>query len=444
MEIDPTTTKYMIHATITAEGIIKKPDVVGAIFGQTEGLLGDELDLRDLQRSNRMGRIEVEVKSVNGKTEGKITMPSSLDKVETAILAASLETIERIGPCVAKIKVEKIEDVRLSKRKAIVERAKELLKDISSKSSSLGGDLTDSVRQAVQVEEIISWGKNGLPAGPNIDNSDAIIIVEGRSDVLNLLKYGIKNTIAVEGTNIPDDVKELTKERIVTAFVDGDRGGDLIIAELLQTAEVDFIAKAPSNTEVEELTQKQIMKCLRNKIPTEQYIEMFDLDVNVKKDGASQDSNTHQRKKESKKRKDFHGSGKNVKKRMKNEKKITKQVGDVTKMKGRELQQKEEPVLSDKIKKIAGSIDELKKEGVGYFFNSEDEAVKEVKVGNMINELAKMEKGRVKSIVFGGVITQRLVDTAVEKGVKKIIGFRTYKLTKVPTQIQVIAKRDDK
>jgi len=39
--------KYMIHATIKAEGTIQRKDVVGAIFGQTEGLLGEELQLRE-------------------------------------------------------------------------------------------------------------------------------------------------------------------------------------------------------------------------------------------------------------------------------------------------------------------------------------------------------------------------------------------------------------
>ena len=57
MVIDPATTKYLIKAHIKADGIIEKSDVVGAIFGQTEGLLGDELDLRELQRSARVGRI---------------------------------------------------------------------------------------------------------------------------------------------------------------------------------------------------------------------------------------------------------------------------------------------------------------------------------------------------------------------------------------------------
>jgi len=53
----------VIRAKIEIEGVVDKPDVVGAIFGQTEGLLGEDLDLRELQRTGRVGRIQIAVKS---------------------------------------------------------------------------------------------------------------------------------------------------------------------------------------------------------------------------------------------------------------------------------------------------------------------------------------------------------------------------------------------
>jgi len=274
MNIDPNTTKYMIKARLTADGIVEKPDVVGAIFGQTEGLLGEELDLRDLQKSGRIGRIEAEVTSKGGKSDGLVYISSSLDQVETVILASALETIDRVGPCKAMIKILGIEDVRVSKREKVVDRAKELLNDLIKQSKGTSTDLTDSIRHSIQIEEITSYGKDKCPAGPNVKTSEAIIIVEGRSDVLNLLKAGIKNAIAVEGTNIPQTVQELSKEKVVTAFVDGDRGGELILRELFQVAEVDFVARAPRAHEVEELSTKQIVKCLKNKVPGEQYMEM--------------------------------------------------------------------------------------------------------------------------------------------------------------------------
>src|SRR5947209_6952349 len=213
----------------------------------------------------------------------KYLITARLDQVETSIMAAALETIDRVGPCKAAIRVDKVEDVRVTKRNKIVERARQLLTSMLEGSKTSGSDLLDEVRASVQVSEIVSYGPERLPAGPNVADSDAIIVVEGRQDVLNLLRSGIKNAIAVEGTNVPKTVQELSKEKVVTAFVDGDRGGDLILKELLQVAEVDFIARAPRGKEVEELTQKQIMKCLRNKIPADQYVEMYGLSGQVYK-----------------------------------------------------------------------------------------------------------------------------------------------------------------
>src|SRR5690242_5682357 len=144
--------------------------------------------------------------------------------------------------------------------------------------------IADEVRSAVQVAEITKWRNTKLPAGPNVDSSDSIIIVEGRNDVVNLLKCGIKNAIAVEGTSVPDEVKELTKEKTTILFVDGDRGGELIAKEILQTCEVDFVARAPPTREVEELPHKLVMKCLKNKLTAEQFTSQ--MGIVLRKDGA--------------------------------------------------------------------------------------------------------------------------------------------------------------
>ncbi len=266
------TTKYVIHAHISAEGVVERPDVVGAVFGQTEGLLGADLDLRELQKTGRIGRIEVNITSKYGKSSGNILIPSSLDKIETSILAAALETIDRVGPCISKISVTKIEDVRSSKRQQIIERAKHILTAMFDESVPESQELTDAVKQAVRVEEVTFI--DNLPAGPNVLDSDAILVVEGRADVLNLLKYGIKNAIAVEGTNVPALVAELSKKKTVTVFTDADRGGELILKELLQVADVDYVARPPDGKGVEELTQKEIIKSLRSKVPVEQVVEM--------------------------------------------------------------------------------------------------------------------------------------------------------------------------
>jgi len=268
-KISPVSAKYIVHSQIFIDGVVERPDVIGAIFGQTEGLLGNDLELRELQRSGRIGRIEVNVDIKSGKSNGEIIIPSSLDKAETAIIAAALETIQRIGPCNAKVRSMSIEDVRISKRRYVIERAKELLRDLTGKVLPDSSEITEEVAHSVRMMEITEYGNDRLPAGPSIEDSDEIIVVEGRADVLNLLKHGIKNAVALNGTNIPPTILELCKRKVVTVFVDGDRGGDLIIKALSDVAEIDYVIKAPDGKEVEEITKKEIHQALRNKVAVE-------------------------------------------------------------------------------------------------------------------------------------------------------------------------------
>jgi len=420
MVIDPATTKYMIKARIKAEGIIEKSDVVGAIFGQTEGLLGDELDLRELQRSARVGRIEVELDSKNGKSEGVITLPTSLDKVETVILAAAFESIDRVGPCKATIVTEEVEDVRVVRRKKVIERAKEILNKVIEDSKIEGESITDNVRQAVQVEEIIHFGPDHCPAGPNVDKSDSIIIVEGRRDVLNLLKYGIKNVIAVGGTNIPRTVTELTKERVTTAFVDGDRGGELILKELLQTADVDFVARAPQTREVEEIPQKLIMKALKNKIPAEQYAEMYDI--------------KYEKNKESKDRKE--SMIREMFEKEKEEQKPAKQKTEES----QEPQEETPRIVTDEQKNYGVVLEEISGSLKAVLFDKNNKEIKKIPVRELTDALKKSDN--ISVVIFDGIITQRLLDIADSKNVKEIIGIKMGNVVKMPTSVRVLTKKD--
>lgn len=248
---------------------MEKPDVIGAIFGQTEGLLGQDLDLRELQRTGRIGRIDVDINSEGGKTYGSIEIPSSLDSSETALIAASFETIERIGPCNSKVSIKNIKDVRATKREIMMSRAKDILQKLISEEIPTTSTITERIRESIRTAQIQEF--NGLPCGPDVSISDEIIIVEGRADVVTLLKNGIKNVIAIGGNIIPQTIIELSKEKLTTVFVDGDRGGELIVKELLELADVDYVTKAPDGKEVEELSKKEIFKALREKISVEQY-----------------------------------------------------------------------------------------------------------------------------------------------------------------------------
>ncbi len=269
---EATTTKYEIYAQIETDGVVEKPDVIGAIFGQTEGLLGDDLDLRELLKTGRIGRIEAEITSRGGRSTGVIRLPSSLDKIDTAILAASLETVDRVGPCEARINVLRIEDVRAAKRRVLVERAKAILNNLFEDVSIDTGEISSEIKQSFKVGEIAKYGAENLPAGPGVDESDSLIIVEGRADILNLLKSGVKNCIAVEGTNVPKTIAELSKNKTTIAFVDGDRGGELILRELFQVANIDYVAQGPPGKSVEDMTRKEIITALKNRMPVDQYL----------------------------------------------------------------------------------------------------------------------------------------------------------------------------
>jgi hypothetical protein len=259
------TAKYLIHADFVVDGVVERSDVVGAAFGQTEGLLGDDLAIPDLQDSAKLGRIDVSVESEGGQSFGHITIASSLDQVETATLAAALEAVERIGPCRADVEVERIEDVRAAKRREVVDRAKELLANAFDEGAIDSEDILAEVRESVRVEDVTEYA--GYPAGPNVESSDAVVVVEGRADVVTLLGYGIKNAVAVEGTNVPDEVAALTREKTATAFLDGDRGGDMILRELQQVGDLDFVARAPDGESVEDLSRSAVDAALRSKTP---------------------------------------------------------------------------------------------------------------------------------------------------------------------------------
>lgn len=366
------TTKYVVLAAFEVEGVVEKPDVIGAIFGQTEGLFGPDLDLRELQKSGRVGRIEIQLESKHDKTTGKIMIPSSLDKVSTAIIAAAIESVDRIGPCTAKVTLEKVEDVREEKRKLILDKAKDILKKWVIEGSPSTDEMVKEVGGAIRSAEIVEFGPDKLPAGPEVQSSGSIIIVEGRADVLNLLRCGIKNTVAIEGTKIPQSIIPLCKNKEVTAFLDGDRGGDLILKELDQVTELDYLTRAPPGKEVEELTPKEIMKALRDRVP--------------------------------------HGAPRPEAKPI-----VAKAVlPEGVMQKAQELKGTLE----------AAVLDEAGKE------------IAHLPVSELANQLPTIEAPY--TLIFDGVITQRILDLADQKKIKYVLGDRLSEIAKKPSDIVVL------
>jgi DNA primase len=370
------TVKYVIRAKFEIEGVVEKPDVIGAVFGQTEGLFGTELDLRELQKSGRIGRIEIELESKQDKTTGTITIPTSLDRVSTAIIAASIESINRVGPCNAKVTIEKLEDIRDARRRVIIDRAKAILHEWNIVSMPSTEDVFKEVSETLRTPDVAKYGPDELPAGPNIDAAKEVIIVEGRADVINLMRCGIQNVVALEGAKVPETAIKLSKEKETTALLDGDRGGDLILKELLQVTDVKYVARAPPGKEVEELKSKEIFAALQNKVPIEEF----------------------KARKPRERRKIL----------------VPKQIVEAR-------------------KELEGTLEAV-------LFNEKMEQLERLPVSGLAEKLQQTEG--VDTVVFDGVITQRLVDIANEKDVKYLVAARVSDVVKQPLKVHLLTFAD--
>ncbi|RLE89110.1 MAG: DNA primase [Thermoprotei archaeon] len=386
----PVNAKYVIHARIEIDGIVDKPDIIGAIFGQTEGLLGSDLDLRELQNSGRIGRIEVSVGRSGSKVRGHIRVPSNLGKVETALIAAALEMVDRVGPYPARVEVTRIEDVRAEKRRRIVERAKELLRKLEEEMPE-ARELVEEVMEALKVSELIHYGPDKLPAGPEVDTADTVIIVEGRADVINLLKHGYRNVIALEGATIPRTIVELAKRKKTVLFIDGDRGGELIARNVLNVVKIDYVARAPPGREVEELTGKEIAKALKNKVSAREFLEALEREKRAVRE---------------------------------EEKPPEKVKPPVIKL--------PEHVIEE-AKELRGTLEAI-------LYDEEWKPLKRVAVRDLVKTLSEAEA--VAYVLFDGVVTQRIVDVAQTRGLKALIGARLGDVVRLPEGL-VIATIDD-
>ncbi len=386
--------KYIIEATFVVEGVVERHDVIGAIFGQTEGLFPKEFELRELQKSGKIGRIDITLKSEKDRTEGKISAPSSLDRAETAIIAAAMETVDRIGPCTAKIAIEKISDVRVDKREQIMKRAKELMRDWVVKESQDIEKLLSEVSSADKKIQPTHYGRERLTATPDISKLNEIIVVEGRADVINLLKAGVTGSIALEGVKVPRTIINLVKRKEVTAFLDGDRGGDLILKELLQVAKPKWVARAPRGKEVEELTSEEINTALLARVPiseVEDHLEAESIDGSVAPKRVTR-------------------------KRVPPKKKFIESI----------------PVdlgpIGEVAKELVGSLEAV-------LLSSNLKELGRVPVSDLVEELRNRED--VNSVVFDGIVTGRLVDASMDKGIKILVGERLGDGVRVPREITV-------
>lgn len=369
---DSAIVKYHVKLKFEVDGVVEKADLIGAIFGQTEGLFGPKMNLNELQKTWKVGRIEISLDSRNGKTFGDVIIPMSTDISTASLIAAAVENVDKVGPCTAHFKLIAVEDVRASKKKVIVDRAKEIMKEWATKVESTTEEELRDVAESTKAAKIISFGREELPAGPGIYTSDMVIIVEGRADVLNLLRAGIENTVAVEGTNIPDSVVKLSREKRAIAFLDGDRGGDMILKELQQVARIEKVYRAPQGREVEELTPVEILDTLRREPAPPRH-------------GPPREEHREFRREEPR---------------------------------GPPVQLPNG--LAEKTKEVFPQINGTLE---GVILDESLAQKSKVPVSELVKTLQSTEGA--KYVIFDGIITQRMLDAAERAGVKAIVGHRT-------------------
>ncbi len=358
--------KYHVKLSYEVDGLVERADIIGAIFGQTEGLLGPEMNLNELQRVSKVGRIEVNSKSTSNTTSGDVLIPMSTDIDTCALIAAGIESIDKVGPFDCSFKLDSIDDVRAAKKDDIVKRAKEIKQRWATKTVSEGESMLKDVHEG-DSKRLSVYGASKLTCGSGMFDSKWIILVEGRADVINLMRAGYDNAIAIEGTKIDASIKDLcnSKETVV-AFTDGDRTGGFILRELKSVVPIDYELRADTGIEVEELTPERIDEILR---PVAEEI----------KHGKPQPT-------------------------LKNEN--DKPIAD--------LASKIYPDLNETLEAIA--LD-----------NNQNEIFK-VPISEVVSKLST--QSGIKYLLLDGILTQRLLEGAKNAGVECVVGHRVAKLSK--------------
>jgi len=357
--------KYHVKLSFDVDGLVERADIIGAIFGQTEGLLGPEMNLNELQRVSKVGRIEVTTTSTENTTNGNVLLPMSTDVDTCALISAAIESIDKVGPFDCSFKLDAIDDVRASKKEDIVRRAKEIKQKWSTKSVSEGDTMLKEVHESI-AGKVTTYGPNKLPCSTGVFDSPWIILVEGRADILNLLRAGFDNALAINGATIDESIKELCKsKKKIVAFLDGDRAGGMILQELKSVVNVDIELRADSGIEVEELTPQRVADILN------------DTNIEMKKLGT-----------------------------------------------GSPTISEDDKSLATVISKIYPDLNETL-ESVA--LDDKDNQLFKIPISELVNKLSTQTG--VKCLILDGIITQRLLDNAKTSGIGCIVGHRAAKLS---------------
>jgi len=402
--------KYHVKLKFEVDGLVEKADIIGAIFGQTEGLLGPEMNLNELQKVSKVGRIEVNVDTKSNMARGDAIIPMSTDISTAALIAAAIESIDKVGPFQAKFVLSGIDDIRAIKKKVIVDRAKKIVQEWATKTISEGEEMLKDVYDASKPGKLTTFGKAQLACGTGVFDSDWIILVEGRADVINLLRAGFDNAIAIEGAKIDETVIKLTEGKKVIAFLDGDRAGDLILKELHGVVNIDKVLRAPLGREVEECTPLEIAEILRE--------GMQFAGANVQEVRATTRQMQYpERRQNHKKDRQEHIMEEG-------------ETQGISGEPGTTMMEDNAEILSA-VKAVYPQINETLEAIV---LDGSMKILLKVPVSDVVKKLDRTEGA--KMLVLDGIVTQRLVDAADKVGIEYIVGHRTGELRK-STEVRI-------
>lgn len=396
--------KYHVKLKFEVDGLVEKADIIGAIFGQTEGLLGPEMNLNELQKVSKVGRIEVNVDTKSNMAKGDAVIPMSTDISTAALIAAAIESIDKVGPFQAKFALSGIDDIRAIKKKVIVDRAKKIVQEWATKTISEGEEMLKDVYDASKPGKLTAFGKAQLACGTGVFDSDWIILVEGRADVINLLRAGFDNAIAIEGAKIDETIIKLTQGKKVIAFLDGDRAGDLILKELHGVVNIDRVLRAPPGREVEECTPLEIAEILKEGMPF------------AGANGQEVRSTLRQ----------LHPERRHYTKRDRQEHSMEEEREIHVSSGGPSTTAPEDNAeILSAVKEVYPEINETLEAIV---LDGSMKILLKVPVSDVVKKLDRTEGA--KMLVLDGIVTQRLVDAADKVGIEYIVGHRTAELKK--------------
>ena len=393
--------KYHVKLKFEVDGIVEKADIIGAIFGQTEGLLGPEMNLNELQKVSKVGRIEVNVDTKSNTTKGDALLPMSTDISTAALISAAIESIDKVGPFQGKFLLVGIDDIRAIKKKVIVDRAKKIIQEWATKTISEGEEMLRDVYDASKPGKLTTFGKAQLACGTGVFESPYIILVEGRADVINLLRAGFDNSIAIEGAKIDETITNLTSGKKVIAFLDGDRAADLILKELQGLVKIDKVLRAPTGKEVEECTPLEISEILKD----------------VAETASEQLEAPAQQQQKSIRKPRTNGNNSSAS--------AYQEVSHSNTHNGEKVN--DDPQITSAVKEVYPQINETLE---ALILDNSMQVLLKVPVSEIIKRLDSLEGARF--LVMDGIITQRLIDAAYSAGIEYVVGHRMAELKKSP------------